>query len=87
MSIVIDLIVIGIILLSTFLGYKKGLIGVAFKIASFLIAIIITLILFKPISNYIMNNTTFAKTIEETIVETLSTQEIENGQIKQENTN
>ncbi len=87
MSIVIDLIVIGIILLSTFLGYKKGLIGVAFKIASFLIAIIITLILFKPISNYIMNNTTFAKTIEETIVEKLSTQEIENGQINQENTN
>lgn len=87
MSIVIDLIVIGIILLSTFLGYKKGLIGVAFKIASFLIAIIITLILFKPISNYIMNNTAFAKTIEETIVEKLSTQEIENGQINQENTN
>lgn len=87
MQFIIDLIVIGIIFLSTFLGYKKGLIGVAFKIASFIIAIIITLILFKPISNYIINNTEFAQTIENTIVQKLSTAEIENGQIKQENSN
>lgn len=87
MQFIIDLIVIGIIFLSTFLGYRKGLIGVAFKIASFIIAIIITLILFKPISNYIINNTEFAQTIEDTIVQKLSTAEIENGQIKQENSN
>ena len=87
MQFIIDLIVIGIIFLSTFLGYKKGLIGVAFKIASFIIAIIITLILFKPISNFIINNTEFAQTIENTIVQKLSTAEIENGQIKQENSN
>ena len=87
MQFIIDLIVIGIIFLSTFLGYRKGLIGVAFKIASFIIAIIITLILFKPISNFIINNTEFAQTIENTIVQKLSTAEIENGQIKQENSN
>ena len=87
MQFIIDLIVIGIIFLSTFLGYRKDLIGVAFKIASFIIAIIITLILFKPISNYIINNTEFAQTIENTIVQKLSTAEIENGQIKQENSN
>lgn len=87
MQFIIDLIVIGIIFLSTFLGYRKGLIGVVFKIASFIIAIIITLILFKPISNYIINNTEFAQTIENTIVQKLSTAEIENGQIKQENSN
>ncbi len=87
MSIIIDLILIGIILLSTFLGYKKGLIGVAFKILSFIIAIIITLILYRPISNYIINNTEFAKAIENTIVEKLSSTEIENGKIKEENTN
>ena len=87
MQFIIDLIVIGIIFLSTFIRYRKGLIGVAFKIASFIIAIIITLILFKPISNYIINNTEFAQTIENTIVQKLSTAEIENGQIKQENSN
>lgn len=86
MSIIIDLILIGIILLSTFLGYKKGLIGVAFKIVSFLIALIITLILFKPISNYIITNTDLAKNIENVIVEKLSTTQIEDGKISEENT-
>lgn len=86
MSIIIDLILIGIILLSTFLGYKKGLIGVAFKIVSFIIALIVTLILFKPISNYIITNTEFANNIENAIVEKLSTAEIEEGQINEEST-
>lgn len=86
MSIIIDLILIGIVLLSTFLGYKKGLIGVAFKIVSFIIALIVTLILFKPISNYIITNTEFANTIENAIVEKLSTAEIEEGQIEEGST-
>lgn len=86
MSIIIDLVLIGIILLSTFLGYKKGLIGVAFKIVSFIIALIVTLILFKPISNYIINNTQFANTMENAIIEKLSTAKIEEGQINEEST-
>lgn len=86
MSIIIDLILIGIILLSTFLGYKKGLIGVAFKIVSFIIALIVTLILFKPISNYIITNTHIASNIENAIVEKLSSTQIEEGQIKKEST-
>lgn len=86
MSIIIDLILIGIVLLSTFLGYKKGLIGVAFKIVSFIIALIVTLVLFKPISNYIITNTQLANTIENAIIEKLSTAKIEEGQIKEEST-
>ena len=45
MGIVIDLIIIGIILLSTFLAYKKGLIKLAVQLCSFIIAIIVTVIL------------------------------------------
>lgn len=80
MVILLDLVVIGIILLSTFLGYKKGLIGVAFKIISFIIAIIITLILYKPVANMIIKNTTWDETIENVIYEKLSTTNIEQGQ-------
>lgn len=86
MSIIIDLIVIGLIALSTFLGYKKGLIGVAFKILSFLIAIVITLILYRPIAGFIINNTPVAKNIESTIIEKLSSSKIEEGQIQKEST-
>ena len=77
MSIVLDLVIIGIILLTTFLGYKKGLIGVAFKIVSFFIAIVITLILFIPVSNFIVDNTDWDEKLENTIVTTLSNSNIE----------
>lgn len=86
MAIAIDLILIGLIALSTFLGYKKGLIGVAFKILSFIIAIVITLILYRPIANYIVNNTSIAKTIENAITEKLSSTQIEEGKINEQST-
>ncbi|MBR6504451.1 MAG: CvpA family protein [Clostridia bacterium] len=57
MTIIIDLIIVALIALFTFLGYKKGLIKVAFKILSFFIAILIALVLFKPVSSLVINNT------------------------------
>ncbi len=88
MSILLDLIIVGIILLSTFLGYKKGLIGVAFKIVSFVIAIVITLILYVPVSNLVINNTGLDESIENAIVEKLAISNIEEeGELKKENTN
>lgn len=80
MAIILDLVIIGIIALSTFLGYKQGLIKVAFKIVSFFIAIVITLILYKPVTNLIINNTTWDENIENTIYEKLSTTKVEQGE-------
>ena len=69
MGIVIDLIIIGIILLSTFLAYKKGLIKLAVQLCSFIIAIIVTVILYQPISNLVINTTGIDETLENTIYE------------------
>lgn len=80
MAIFLDLIIIAIIALSTFLGYKQGLIGVAFKIVSFFIAIIITLVLYKPVTNLIINNTTWDENIETVIYEKLSRTKVEEGE-------
>ncbi len=68
MGIVIDICIAIFLALSIFLGYKRGLVGLAFKIVSFLIAIIISLVLFYPISNFIINNTQIDDKIEQTIV-------------------
>ena len=57
MNILIDIIIVALIALFTFLGYKKGLIKVAFKILSFFIAILIVIVLFKPVSNLIIKTT------------------------------
>ena len=69
---ILDLIVILVIALFTFIGYKQGLIKVAIKIASFFIAIIIALVLFKPVSTLIINNTTIDDKIENAIIEKIT---------------
>ena len=85
MGIIIDIILIAIIALSIFLGYKKGLIKVAVKLFAFLIAIIVTLLLYKPVSNLIIEKTEFDENIKNVIIES-GTKEIEenNGEIKED---
>ena len=72
MNYLVDIIILCVIALSTFIGYKKGLIKVAFGLISFLLAIIISLLLYKPISNFIINNTSIDDNIKQTIEERLS---------------
>lgn len=72
----IDLIVLAIIALSTFIGYKKGLIKVAFGLVSFILAIVISVVLYKPVSNFIINYTPIDDNIEAAIEERLNSSEI-----------
>lgn len=69
---VLDLILILIIALFTVIGYKQGLIKSAIKIASFFIAIIVALVLYKPVSTLVINNTTIDDKIENTIIEKIT---------------
>lgn len=68
---IIDLIIILIVALFTFIGYRQGLIKGLIKILSFFIAIILAFTLCTPISNTIMKKTTIDETIENTIIEKL----------------
>lgn len=72
MNYLIDIIILFIIALTTFIGYKKGLIKVAFKLVSFVLAIIISIVLYKPISSFIINKTTIDDNLESTISQRLS---------------
>ena len=69
MGIMIDIILIAIVLLSAFLGYKKGLVKLGAKLFAGIIAIIITLIAYKPVSGLIINNTPIDEKIENVIME------------------
>lgn len=69
MGIILDIIIIAIMALSIFLGYKKGLVKVAVKLCAFLIAIIVTLVFYKPVSNLIIENTELNEKIENVIIE------------------
>ena len=69
MGILIDIIVIALIALSIFLGYRKGFIELSVKLLAFIIALIVTLILYRPISSLIINNTSLDETIQNAIIE------------------
>lgn len=69
MGIIIDIILIAIVVLSAFLGYKKGLVKLGAKLFAGIIAIIITIVMYKPVSGMIINNTTIDEKIENAIIQ------------------
>lgn len=75
MEIIIDLFIIAIVALSIWLGYKKGLTKSLLKIFNFFIAIIISIILFNPISNVIINNTEVDECLQDKIISQFSNYE------------
>ncbi len=84
MGIIVDLIIIGIVLLSTFLAYKKGLVKLAIGLCAFVISIVITFVLYQPISNFVINNTQIDETIEKSIYEKANEMIQENGSKNEE---
>lgn len=69
MAIAVDLMVLSIVLLFVFLGYKRGLVKVAFKLCTFFIAIILAFMLYKPVAKIAIENTNIDETIETKITD------------------
>lgn len=56
-GILVDLVIISIIISTTYWGYRRGLVAVLMKFLTFLISLIIVFLLYKPVSASIINNT------------------------------
>lgn len=80
MWIAFDLGVIGIIALSTFIGYKQGLVKSAIKILSFFIAIVVALALYKPVSSIIIKTTPIDDNIKNIIVDKITPEGVSENQ-------
>ena len=76
MGIAIDVIIILVILLCTFIGYKRGLIRVITSLLSFIIALVLAVIIYKPVSNIIINNTNIYNNIQSGIYENIKDEDI-----------
>lgn len=72
MGIIVDLIIIALIALSVFLGYKKGLVALAITLCTFVIAIVVTLVFYQPVSNFVINSTNIDETIENAVLENVN---------------
>lgn len=68
MGIVLDIIIVAILLVSIFIGYKRGLVNVIFNLFAFLIAIVVTWILYTPVTNYVINNTGLDESIKSVVI-------------------
>lgn len=75
MGIIVDLIIIAIVLLFIFLGYKKGLTGSLIKLLSFIIAIVVAFVLYKPVANAVIENTVIDDNIRTTLRATLGVED------------
>lgn len=67
MGIIIDIILVVFLVGSTYLGYKKGLVSVAVSLIAFLAAIIITILLYRPIADLVIQNTDWDENLQNTI--------------------
>lgn len=69
MGLIIDIVIIAIVALSIFLGYKKGLVALSIQLFAFIIAVLITFILYQPVTNFIVNATGIDEAIQNAILE------------------
>ena len=69
MGLIIDIVIIAIVVLSIFLGYRKGLVALSIQLFAFIIAVVITFILYQPITNFIVNATGIDEAIQNSILE------------------
>ena len=72
MGIILDIIIVGIIAINIYLCYKKGLVNLAVGLIAVVAAIILSVILYKPVTNLVMEKTQFDESIENMIIEKFS---------------
>ena len=82
-GILVDLVIISMIISSTYWGYRKGLVGVIFKVLVFIVSLLIVFVLYKPVSNSIIKNTEIDEKIAEVIRSNLEGTTLSDGQLLQ----
>lgn len=80
----IDAIILGILVLCIALGYRKGLTGSLLKIISFVLALVIAFVLFKPVSNFIIDKTNWDENLEQGIRDTIISNDKQEEKVSQE---
>lgn len=80
-GVLIDLVIISIIASNAFWGYRRGLVGVIFKVLTFLISILIMFVLYKPVSNTIMERTQLDEWLSSKIAQNIQGTSLEDGQL------
>lgn len=74
-GIILDIIIVAIIALNVIVCYKKGLVKLAVGLVAVIASIIITVILYKPVSNFVIKNTEIDDNIKNSIIENFTSED------------
>lgn len=85
MGIILDIILILIISSFIFIGYKKGLAKVICGLISIILSLILTIILYKPITNFVLDNTQIDENIANFIQEKITINDDKETNSEEEN--
>lgn len=80
-GILVDLVIISVIISSTYWGYRRGLVSVIFKILVFILSLLIVFVLYKPVSNSIMKNTQLDEKLASSIQSNLEGTTLADGKL------
>lgn len=80
-GILVDLVIISIIASNAFWGYRRGLVGVIFKVLTFIVSILIMFVLYKPVSNTIMERTQLDEWLSAKIAENIEGTTLKDGEL------
>ena len=84
-GVLVDLVIISIIISNTFWGYRRGLVGVMFKLLVFIVSLIIMFILYKPMSNAIISKTQLDEWLAEKIAQNIEGTTLADGELLEYN--
>lgn len=84
-GVLVDLVIISIIISNTFWGYRRGLVGVMFKILVFVLSLIIMFVLYKPMSNAIISKTQIDEWLAEKIAQNIQGTTLADGELLEYN--
>jgi uncharacterized membrane protein required for colicin V production len=80
-GILVDLVIIGIIISNAFWGYRRGLVNVIFQALAFIVSLLIMFVLYKPVANMIMANTSLDETLSAAIEANLTGTTLADGNL------
>ena len=77
MQIVVDLVIVGIFALCIFLCIHRGFMSCVLNLVSFILAFVLAITLYKPVSDLIIDKTQLDENLHDSIVKVLDNKEIE----------
>ena len=85
MALIVDLVILAIFIVCVAVSYKRGFAKCLIDVFAFIIAIVVSAVLFKPVSVAVVNNTQVDENIQTSIVNVFESEDEKSNESKEDN--